>query len=568
MSFLHTVRSVSAMLIGALLLTTAASAQTTWYVDDDAPNDPGPGDVAVSDPLEDGSLDHPFDAIQEGIDVALGGDTVLVADGAYSGLGNRNIDYHGKALTVRSESGPETCIIDCAQDGRGFEFHSGEGADSALAGFTITNAYAPYLTGTIRCAYNSSPTLVDCILTGNSVYDGGGLYCYESASPTLIGCTITANSAEIYGAVCCRYGSNPTLVNCAITGNSAYMGAGLLCHNESSPTLVGCIIATNTADNSGGGVSSTGASDPTLVCCVITANSAYYHGGGVRCLDADATLVNCAIQGNTAYIGAGVSCYTSNMSLTNCLITDNSAEMIGGGILCSHGSVLTSTNCTVVRNSGPNGAELACYSDGQDDPSQLVIRGCILYSTLWSWLFNHDSSAISATYTDTTPVWTGEGNIDADPLFVDLDGPDDDPNTWEDNDYHLGPGSPCIDAADNTAVPADTVDLDGDGDTAEPTPFDCDGRLRFANRIDTPDTGNPDPNSPDLPIVDMGAYEFQCTGDLGGDGQINLADLAQLLGSYGETSGVTYQDGDLDRDGDVDLADLAALLGVYGTTCE
>ena len=58
-----------------------------------------------------------------------------------------------------------------------------------------------------------------------------------------------------------------------------------------------------------------------------------------------------------------------------------------------------------------------------------------------------------------------------------------------------------------------------------------------------------------------------CLGDLDGDNDIDLADLAQLLGHYGETSGMSYEDGDLDADGDVDLADLAALLGVYGTSC-
>jgi hypothetical protein len=63
-----------------------------------------------------------------------------------------------------------------------------------------------------------------------------------------------------------------------------------------------------------------------------------------------------------------------------------------------------------------------------------------------------------------------------------------------------------------------------------------------------------------------GEEEF-CYGDLDGDNDIDLADLAQLLSNYGTTSGAVYEDGDLDLDGDVDLADLAGLLSVYGTTC-
>jgi len=68
----------------------------------------------------------------------------------------------------------------------------------------------------------------------------------------------------------------------------------------------------------------------------------------------------------------------------------------------------------------------------------------------------------------------------------------------------------------------------------------------------------------------MNCYEFasRCLRDLDADDEIDLADLAQLLGHYGLTSGAGYEDGDLDFDGDVDLTDLAALLGVYGTTCE
>ncbi len=64
------------------------------------------------------------------------------------------------------------------------------------------------------------------------------------------------------------------------------------------------------------------------------------------------------------------------------------------------------------------------------------------------------------------------------------------------------------------------------------------------------------------------SFTIALSGDLDFDGDVDLADLAQLLGNYGETSGMMYTDGDLDGDGDVDLADLAELLGVYGTTCE
>ena len=96
--------------------------------------------------------------IQAGIDAASDGDTVSVADGIYTGDGNRNLDFKGKAITVKSENGPSNCIIDCEGNGRGFYFHSNETEKSVVSGFTITNGSGIVFGGGIYCDH-SSPTI-------------------------------------------------------------------------------------------------------------------------------------------------------------------------------------------------------------------------------------------------------------------------------------------------------------------------------------------------------------------------------------------------------------------------
>jgi hypothetical protein len=74
----------------------------TFYVDDDAPGDPGPNDPAVSDPCEDGTGEHPFDAIQEAIDAAIDRDTIVVLPGTYA----EDINFLGKNITLTSTTQP------------------------------------------------------------------------------------------------------------------------------------------------------------------------------------------------------------------------------------------------------------------------------------------------------------------------------------------------------------------------------------------------------------------------------------------------------------------------------
>ncbi|MCH8150071.1 MAG: hypothetical protein IH987_19170, partial [Planctomycetes bacterium] len=194
----------------------------------------------------------------------------------------------------------------------------------------------------------------------------------------------------------------------------------------------------------------------------------------------DLALTGCVLDGNSARrSGGGLA---GDGTLTNCTFTGNSAGEAGGGIYGT-GSL---NNCVLWGNTSLLGttesAQIAWF--GANPP--LVAYSCI----------------------QGLEVYGGNHNIDRNPLFVDADGPDDVPGT-EDDDLRLSPGSPCIDAGDNDAVPPDSLDLDDDGDTEEPVPLDLDGGPRFLDDPNTSDTGNFGELGP--PVVDMGAYEFRAT---------------------------------------------------------
>lgn len=113
-----------------------------------------------------------YPTIQAGINAAVNGDTVLVADGTYTGEGNKNIDFEGKEIVVISENGAENCIIDCEDDGRGFYFHANEDTNSVLSGFKVINGSNTYYGGAISLTNNSNPIIENCILENNSAYPG------------------------------------------------------------------------------------------------------------------------------------------------------------------------------------------------------------------------------------------------------------------------------------------------------------------------------------------------------------------------------------------------------------
>jgi outer membrane protein assembly factor BamB len=187
-----------------------------------------------------------YPTIQAAIDDANDGDTVVVADGRHTGYGNREIDFEGKAITVKSANGPENCIIDCNNTACGFRFrYEMEGPNSVIDGFTITNG-SESRGGAINCS-KSSPTIKNCIITDCSAESGGGIWCY--ASPQIINCVITSNYADLFGAgIFCSSIGSPMIVNCAVTNNSGRRSTGtaIFFEGPTSPTVINSTITQNT----------------------------------------------------------------------------------------------------------------------------------------------------------------------------------------------------------------------------------------------------------------------------------------------------------------------------------
>jgi parallel beta-helix repeat protein/predicted outer membrane repeat protein len=340
-------------------------------------------------------VDQP--TIQAGIDAASDGDTVLVADGIYTGYGNKNLNFNGKAIIVQSESGPDNCIIDCEGNGRGFYFSNAESENSVVSGFTIANGQTGFFGAGIYCQ-GSSPTITNCYIIENTAdYGGGGIYC-DFSSPTITNCLFRGNK-----------------VNRWIAGGS---GGGIYCW-ESSPKINNCKFKENTADATGGGIYCCSKSSPTITNCSIIGNTTTLNwGGGIYCGSSSPVITNCTITGNNAATGGGgIFCASSSPSITNCTFSKNHAATGGGGIYGYAPPLPKLTNCILWGNT----------------PDEIFIR----------------TGTPTITYCDVQGGYEGEGNIDSGPLFVDA----------ENGDYHLTASSPCIDAGTSEGAP--NTDIDG-----------------------------------------------------------------------------------------------------------
>jgi len=402
--------------------------------------------------------------LQDALDTAAYGDEIWVAEGVYTPTAGvtRTASFtlvNGVAL-YGGFSGAET-----AREERDWEAHvtvlSGD-----LDGNDITDA-----NGVVTYTKN---------ITGSNAYrivTGGGV----TETAVLDGFTITAGGNGMYNS-----NSSPTLVNVAFIGNRASFGGGMY-NDNSDPKLTNVAFNDNEGMAVGGGMYSQHESVPVLTDVTFDGNQAGL-GGAMYNDNSKLMLVNVMVSDNRSnLIGRGGGMYnaSSTLTLTNVLFNGNRASALGGGHgggMYNDDSSLVLTNVTFSDNrtdsDGSGGGMYNLTSDAR-------LTNCILWgnrvgsSESETAQITNNSSTVTVTYSllQNIMVYTGTGNIDLDPQFLDP----------EADDLRLSAGSPAIDAGNNDAV---TV------------AFDLDGNSR---RVDMPavaDTGNGA-----APIVDMGAYE-------------------------------------------------------------
>ena len=456
--------------------------------------------------------------IQQALDAANGGDTVVVADGTWAGPGNRDLDFAGKAIELRSVNGPEACTIDAGGSAetphRAFAFQSGEGGGSSVTGFTIAGGYA----------------------IGEGTAGSGGAILCVAASPTIAGNVFIGNHADGFaehggGAIACLGGAEPLIAGNDIIENSSPTGGGVFSY-ESSPVITGNRFADNAASYGGGLYCAYG--DPAIHANRFTANRAVF-AGGLYIAACSPMVLNNIVSGNRAVRnGGGAVIAYSQAGLWHNTIVANRAILYGGGLMCGYSQIECGAGI-FWGNTAALGHQLAVASE-----SELTVTDCDV-----------EQAQAEAYVTGGSALLWESGNFDAGPLFTDPGHWDDtgsstpDDDTWIDGDYHLQPGSPCIDAAST-----DVTDTDIEGN---PRPL-C-----------WPSHGPGDPGR----IYDAGACEaVPQRGDVNGDACVNVADLLMVRDALGRSgSDIIPPGSDANSDGIVNVADLLIVRDHLGLGC-
>ncbi len=388
---------------------------------------------------------------------------------------------------------------------------------------------------------------------GNRVIgaSGGALNIEQSARVRIEDSTFLNGVASAGGHIIVRSAGRLTLIRSTLRDGFASSGALLFLESGGRALLVDCRLERGQAESIGGAVQAA-SSQCELIRTVVSENSAGI-GGALSAVGAggQVTLISCTLRNNRSTSGLGNTLFTGGsgrLSIQNCLITGGVGPAgANNGAIAVRASASADIRHSTITGNTPGGVLI----EGPGPSPQLVIANSIIWGNPGAAAIRVlGTPVIAVTHSDIEGGFAGAGNINANPLFID-------PGAFR---FRLQAGSPAIDAADNSAVPADAFDLDGDSDVLEPLPRDLAGRARFFDDPATADSG-----AGAAPLADMGAHEFQpaVRGDLNCDGAVNFDDIDAFVAALANPAQyiATFPDcellsGDADGDLDVDFDDI------------
>ncbi|MDF7826419.1 protein kinase [Pontiellaceae bacterium B12227] len=445
--------------------------------------------------------------IEQAVEAAAPGDTILINDGTYSVRKTLGIN---KAVSLQSRNGPEHTILDAGQRCRIFRIPASNGPCN-IRGFTLTGGYSHGGAG-IWISGSEPVTVEDCIITGNRSFGGGagGIAIFtkgsESFDVTIRHCIITNNQSTTDGCGIRVYAPQSAagtvnIVDCTVSGNSTESdGGGISCLAAGAQiTISNCRVENNTAQGFGGGIQIYGKpADNSLVIiksCTVLNNRAGRRGGGINATmekkcQSTFLIEDCVVRGNTSVeTGGGIRCfsYASSVRVTRCRVSHNTSGQAGGVMLGTktvmtdsliYGNKAVSGTGGGIRRGPPGGGTVInCTIVGNS--SSESGGGTHIPKIINSIIYDNMAPQHPDIMPDTevqfscsmSLAYGVDGNLQADPMFTD-------PSA---ENFQLLENSLCIDAGTHCTSPCDldrkprTVDGNGDGNAG----------------------------------VDMGAFEFQ-----------------------------------------------------------
>ncbi|MBD3233966.1 MAG: T9SS type A sorting domain-containing protein [candidate division Zixibacteria bacterium] len=327
-----------------------------------------------------------YTTIQQAIDAAAEGDTVIVRPGDYN-----TIDFSGKGITVKSLEGPENTTIYSNGPSPAVYFTSDETRSSVISGFTITGC-SGQSTGAIYIRL-SGPSIIDNIIRDNN---SAGVYAYRGLNPLIRGNEIAYNNGYL------MYGCGIALYYC----ESALVEDNYIHNNHLMISPAG-----------GAGIGTKGCIAISMIGNKITSNISNSHAGGIFNLESYLSLIerNEVTYNSGTYQCGGIQITVSNFcDVINNTVSNNTCTELGSGITIGYSNVTTLKNNIITGNSGGYAGIVNTYS----------LETEFDYADVWN-----------NTPTNYSGIGPGIGCISQDPLF-------------ETGTFYLSENSPCIDAGD------------------------------------------------------------------------------------------------------------------------